>query len=123
MDVLHTAIWVSDLEAMKAFYCDGVGLSFSREFTTDGVRNYFVTGEGPAEIQFKYDPEHNIAVDRDGIDHLAVGVDDVEAMVEHLEDERESEVIKPPTVLEATESTIAFVTDPDGYMLELIQSA
>lgn len=121
MDVLHTAIWVSDLETSRSFYCDGVGLELSREFTTDGVHNYFVTGDSAAEIQFKHDPEHDVTVDRDGVDHLAVGVDDVEATVDHLASERGSEVLTPPTVLETTGSTIAFVTDPDGYTLELIQ--
>ncbi|MFC6825279.1 VOC family protein [Halopelagius fulvigenes] len=123
MDVLHTAIWVSDLNTTKAFYCDGVGLKFSREFATDGVRNYFVKGENGVEIQFKYDSEHEVTVERDGVDHLAVGVDDVETTVGHLVDERGSEVLKPPTVLKKTGSTIAFVTDPDGYVLELVESA
>lgn len=121
MDVLHTAIWVSDLKKSKEFYCDGIGLEFSREFTTDDVRNYFVAGEGGTEIQFKYDPNHDVTVERDGVDHLAVGVDSVEETVDHLASERGAEVLKPPTLLEKTGSTIAFVTDPDGYVIELIQ--
>jgi lactoylglutathione lyase len=122
MDVLHTAIWVSDLETTTAFYCDGIGLNYSRDFTSDGVRNYFVAGESDAEIQFKHDPEREGTVAPDGIDHLAVGVEDVAATYDHLVEERGSESVTEPTVLETTGSTIAFVTDPDGYTVELIQS-
>ena len=123
MDVLHTAIWVSDLETSREFYCDGLGLEHSRDFTTDGVRNYFVTGESDAEIQFKYDPERDVDVAPGGIVHLAVRVEDVRATFDHLTDERGSDPVKEPTELETTGSTIAFVTDPDGYTAELIQKA
>lgn len=123
MDVLHTAIWVSDLEATREFYCDGIGLEYTRDFETDGVRNYFVSGESDAEIQFKHDPSTDGHVEPDGIDHLAVGVEDAQATFDHLTAERGSEVVKEPTLLETTGSTIAFVTDPDGYTVELVQEA
>lgn len=123
MEVLHTAIWVSDLETTKAFYCDGIGLRPSREFSSDGVQNHFVTGENGGEIQFKYDPEHDVNVTRDGVDHLAVSVDSTEEATDHLTSEYGSELIKPPTTLETTGSVIAFVTDPDGYTVELVQES
>lgn len=123
MDVLHAALWVSDLDESVEFYCDGVGLEFSREFTTDGVINHFLTGESDAELQLKHDPDRHVEAPTDGFDHVALGVTDVEATVEHLESTWESEIRKPPTVLEDTGSTIAFVTDPDGYVVELIEPA
>lgn len=121
MEVLHTAIWVSDLAATREFYCDGIGLAHSRDFETDGVRNYFVRGESDAEIQFKYDPEQEGGVAPAGVDHLAVSVDDVRDAVDRLTEEWNSEVITEPTELAQTGSTIAFVTDPDGYAVELIE--
>ena len=123
MDVLHTAIWVSDLEASKAFYLDGLGLNYSRNFSADGVRNYFVTGKSDAEIQFKHDPDGDGDVTPDGIDHLAVVVENAEATFTRLTEDWGSDAVKKPTQLETTGSTIAFVTDPDGYTVELIQKA
>lgn len=122
MDVLHTAVWVSDLEATREFYCDGIGLEHSRNFATGSVENYFVTGESGAEIQFKHDSDDGRLEEPSGIDHLAVGVDDVRATFDELVSEWDSDAVKEPTVLETTGSTIAFVTDPDGYTVELIQS-
>lgn len=123
MDVLHSAVWVSDLEATSAFYCEGIGLEYARDFTSDGVTNYFVTGQSDAEIQFKHDPDRDPPDHGDGFGHLAVGVDDTAATVDRLADDWGTEVVKPPTVLEDTGSTIAFVTDPDGYVVELVQHA
>jgi len=121
MDVLHTAIWVSDIDTSRAFYCDELGLQHSRDFTANGVQNYFVTGESDAEIQFKHDPATDTEIAPEGIDHLAVGVDDVQSMFDHLTNNLGSTAVKEPTELETTGSTIAFVTDPDGYTVELIQ--
>jgi lactoylglutathione lyase len=123
MNVLHTAIWVSDLEVTAEFYRDGLGLEYSRDFSTAGVRNYFVAGGNGTEIQFKYDPERDLRVEPDGIDHLAVGVENLGATLDHLTGDRGSSVVKAPTKLEATGSTIAFVTDPDGYTIELIEKS
>lgn len=123
MDVLHTAVWVSDLQHTKEFYHEGLGLDHSRDFVTDGVENYFVRGTSETEIQFKYDSESEGDVDPDGIDHLAVSVDDARSMFDRLTTEFGSAGIKEPTVLDTTGSTIAFVTDPDGYTIELIEPA
>ena len=123
MNVLHTAVWVSSLDETKDFYCDSIGLNHSRDFTTNGVKNYFVAGDADAEIQFKFDPDRDVNVRSDGFDHLAVGVNNVEAVFDRLVNEHGSDVIKKPTTLETTGSTIAFVTDPDGYTVELIQKA
>ena len=123
MDVLHTAIWISDLESAKEFYLDGLGLDYSRDFSSNGVRNYFMAGEGDAEIQFKHDPNGGADVTPDGIDHLAVAVEDAEATFTRLTEDWESDPVKEPTKLETTGSIIAFVTDPDGYTVELIQKA
>jgi lactoylglutathione lyase len=123
MDVLHTAIRVSDLEATAAFYEDELGLSHSWDFERDGVTNYYVAGdESDTEIQFVYDPEDDDPVEPDGIDHVAVSVDDVEAEFERLVSETESEAVKSPTYVEDADATVAFVTDPDGYVVELVQS-
>lgn len=120
MDVIHTAIRVSDLEQTKEFYLDHLGLEFSREFVGgDGVTNYFVTGDSETEIQFKHDSEGG-PVDSGDFDHLALEVDDTDAMVEHVVDETDGSLRKGPMNSHDDSHRIAFVEDPDGYGIEFI---
>jgi lactoylglutathione lyase len=117
MDVLHTALWVSDLDETRAFYEGTLGLSFTRDLEgDDGVYNYFVAGESDTEIQFK--PVDDGDVDPGGIDHVAVAVESVDDVLEELDDDR---VTDGPMELDELDVRIAFVTDPDGYGVELIE--
>jgi len=120
MDVLHTALWVSDLDATREFYEGALGLSFSREMEgDDGVRNYFVSGESDAEIQFKPIADGDVdAVEPSGFDHTAVAVESVAELLDELGEDR---VRSGPTTLPDAGVEIAFVTDPDGYGVELIE--
>ncbi|WP_226007057.1 VOC family protein [Natrinema salinisoli] len=121
MDVLHTAVWVDDIEAQLSFYCDGLGLERTREFDLDGVTNTYIGGESDAEIQFKHDDtERN--PEPAGIDHLAVGVDDVDGTVDELVDRYDGEIVDEPRTLEDKGVRIAFVADPEGYVVELIET-
>ncbi len=121
MDVLHTAIWVDDIDAQLAFYCDGLGLEQTREFDLDGVTNTYVAGESDAEIQFKHDDtERN--PEPAGIDHLAVEVTDMAETIETVVERYESEVVDEPRTIEEKGIQIAFVTDPEGYIVELIET-
>lgn len=120
MDVLHTAVWIDDVDATLAFYGDGLGLALEREFERDGVRNYFLGGESDAQIQLRYDGTDR-EVDPSGIDHLAVAAADVGATVDRLVAEFDSELVAGPTTIEELGIRIAFVTDPEGYVVELIE--
>ncbi|MFB1064547.1 VOC family protein [Natrinema sp. H-ect4] len=121
MDVLHTAIWVDNIEAQLDFYCDGLGLERTREFDLDGVTNTYVAGESTAEIQFKHD-----GTERDpkpaGIDHLAVGIDDIDGTVDDLVEHYGSEVVEGPRTVDEKDIRLAFVTAPEGYVVELIET-
>lgn len=122
MDVLHTAIWVSDLEQQLAFYTELFDLDQSREFTgDDGVLNTYVKGTGAAEIQFKSRPDSSVEVSPSGIDHLAIAVEDVEAVVDRAVDEWGSTVTNGPKVMDDKGIKIAFFTDPEGYIVEVIE--
>jgi len=120
MRVIHTAMWVSDLEATRAFYEDVLGLDFHREFTTDGVTNYYVGSDDGAELQFKHRADESDPVTPDGVDHVAVGVDDVDATFERVVEETGCPVVLEPTTIEAANSRAAFVEDPDGYTVEFV---
>lgn len=121
MHVVHTAIWVSDLEATIAFYEGVLGLEHQRDFNDDGVVNYYVGTDGGAAIQFKYDPESEGAVAPAGVDHLALSVDDADATFARVVEESDCTVVMEPTDFEAANRRAGFVTDPDGYVVEFVQ--
>lgn len=122
MDIQHTAVQVSDLEATKAFYEDGLGLTYETDFHVDGVHNYYVSGEHlETAIQFVHDPESDAEVEPSGIVHLAVLVEDVDAAVEDLVEETGCRVLKGPLTIEEADARAAFVEDPDGYEVELFR--
>ena len=121
MDVHHTAVRVSDLEATKGFYEDGLGLKFSKEFTTDdGVRNYYVTGDDlETEIQFAHDPNADEEIEPSGIVHLALLVDDVSETLDRVTERTDCEVLRGPITVDAVDARAAFIEDPDGYEVEI----
>lgn len=121
MDVIHTAIWVSDLDEARTFFVDALGLEEKWSFTLDGVENVYVGGEH-GEIQLRYDPDHDEpAPDRKTIDHLAVSVDDAEAETERMVAETGCEVVDGPLTVEAAGARVAFIEGPDGYVVELVE--
>lgn len=122
MEVIHTCIWVDDLEKAREFYIDGLGLTESNSFTLNGTINVFVGGE-TAEIQFKYNPERTIdsSRNRSRLDHIAIGVDDLDSTLENLTETTNCPVIDGPRTVEAAGSYIAFVEGPQGYAVELVE--
>lgn len=118
MDVRHTAIEVVDLETTKAFYEGVLGLEHSRDFETNDMHNYYVVGSGPAEIQFRVVDEKPAPA---GIHHIAVATEDVDAVVETAVQEWDSQVHMPPRTIDRVGQRIAFITDPEGYTIELIE--
>ncbi len=120
MDVQHTAVAVSDLDATKAFYEDGLGLTRDQEFYAGETHHYYVTGdELDTAIQFVHEEGQETSVSPSGIVHLAVRVEDVAATVEALVEATDCPVIKGPLTIEAASARAAFVEDPDGYEVEI----
>jgi lactoylglutathione lyase len=121
MDVIHSAIWVSDLEATRAFFVDALGLEENWSFTLDGIENVYVGGEH-GEIQFRYAPDHAMpSPDRETIDHIAVAVEDVDAETARMVDETGCAVIDGPLTVDVAEARVSFIEGPDGYVVELVE--
>lgn len=122
MDVIHTAISVSDLDESEGFYVDGLGLKRDREFTTeDGVRSVFFAGDH-GEVQCKFDPTAEEVPAPAGFDHLAIGVEDIQAAFDRVTSVTECPVTSEPEPAEDLGIIYAFIEDPDGYAVELIES-
>jgi len=120
-DVLHMAITVTDLEAMSEFYEETLGLEYAHQNDVGGQVNYYVTGNSSAEIQFIHSPDAEPSPDRAAMDHIAIQVDDVDGTVEHATEQWDSEVAREPMTVDDLDVRIAFITDPEGYVVELVE--
>ena len=121
MDVIHTALWVSDIERTREFYVDALGLTENWSFTSDdGVENVYIGGDN-AEFQFKYDPEGSPDIDSGTMAHVAVGVESTDETVERLVERVDPPIQRPPTTMDDLGLRVAFVEDPDGYVVELVE--
>ena len=122
MDVIHSAMWVSDLDRTLSFYVDELGLEKTNEFVSgDGATNVYVAGDNGIEIQFKHHPDHDVDVDASGFDHVALGVEDTDAMTERLVEEVDCTLRRGPLTSEGANARVAFIEDPDGYGIELVE--
>jgi lactoylglutathione lyase len=121
MDVIHTCIWVSDVDAAREFFLDGVGLEEHRSATLDGVENVWLGGEH-GEIQLRHAPDHpDPTPDRSALDHVALSVDDVDAEIERIVDATGATVLDGPRTVDVANARIAFLEGIDGYVLELVE--
>jgi lactoylglutathione lyase len=115
MSLLHAAIDVSDMEATTAFYGDVLGFEPVAELEAGGVTNVFY-GHGD-EMELQFVPAEGDVV-TSAPNHIAVEVDDVDALVAELGEDR---VERGPFDVDEFGLYVAFVTDPDGYTVEIIQ--
>jgi lactoylglutathione lyase len=124
---LHTMLRVGDLERSVAFYTKLLGMKeLRRRDVPDGKYTlvFLGYGEGNKEGQAEIELTYNYGVDKyelgTAFGHLAVGVPDVKAACEAVRAgggkvTREAGPVKFGTTI------IAFVEDPDGYKIELIE--
>ncbi|HEX5468877.1 MAG TPA: VOC family protein [Gaiellaceae bacterium] len=122
MELIHTCYRVTDPERSIAFY-EALGFEKRRELPIrDEAVNYFlgVAGQDGPELELTY----NFGVDSyelgTGYGHIAVTVDDIEQTLARLA-EKGIAPEKPPYRVREGGSLIAFVRDPDGYRVELIE--
>ena len=124
----HVGMTVSDMNRSLDFYCGLLGLRLALRRTTAGGELAFLdAGGGMLEIAA---PAHPVARFRDvphteaGMRHVTLAYDDVRGMIETLE-AAGVEIVEQPRRAYNTEmiSRVAFVRDPDGILVELIERA
>jgi lactoylglutathione lyase len=120
--LLHTSLFVSDVDASIDFYRTLVGYELVHVIESDdGPSSHFVGPAdaetvGEASLQFK--PADG-PVDSGDFDHVALAVDDVDAAVDRVD---ASHVTGEPETVSDLGLRIAFLDDPDGYGIELIET-
>ena len=127
MRILHTMLRVGDLERSIAFYTQVLGMELLRRSENPEHRyslaflGFEGGNPGQAEIELTYNwgvtqYEHGSAYG-----HIAIGVADAYAACERIKAAGGRVTREAGPVLGGS-TVIAFVTDPDGYKIELIQT-
>jgi len=125
MRLLHTMVRVGNLEQSLRFYCEVLGMRLLRLKDYPGGRfTLAFVGYGPEAEQTVIELTHNWDTERydvgTGFGHLALGVHGIYAKVEELR-AAGVKVTREPGPMKHGGSTIAFVEDPNGYKIELIE--
>ena len=124
MGILHTCLNVSDLDRSIKFYTENLGLEFvsRREIKQNNAEIAFLKDESSGAIELTHWRDKKTLIEGDNLDHIAFGVEDVEEAVKRLR-EKGVTIAMEPYSLQGSSSKIAFIKDPDGNWLELIQQS
>jgi lactoylglutathione lyase len=126
MRILHTMLRVGDLQRSIDFYTRVMGMQLLR--TTDRPEQKYslaFVGYGDEREQAVLELTYNYGVERyeigSAFGHIAIAVDDAYAACESIRAAGGS-VTREAGPVKGGTTVIAFVTDPDGYKIELIQA-
>lgn len=123
---LHTMIRVKDLDASIDFYTRHLGMKvLRRNDYPEGKFTLAFVGYGDEKDNTVIELTHNWGQDEPydlgtGFGHLALAVPDIYAACEKMESEGVNIPRKPGPMKHGT-TVIAFIEDPDGYKIELIE--
>ena len=125
MRMLHTMLRVGDLQRSIDFYTNSMGMKLLR--TTDRPeQKYSLAFVGYAEeseqavIELTYNHGVGSYDLGSGYGHIAIGVDDIRGICEKVK-AAGGVVSREPGPVKGGTTVIAFVQDPDGYKIELIE--
>jgi lactoylglutathione lyase len=127
MRILHTMLRVNDLDASKRFYCDVLGMRVLREKEyPDGKFTLCFVGYADEDSSAVIELTHNWGKSDytlgDAFGHVAIGTEDIRAACEKIR-AAGGKITREPGPMKHGTTLIAFVEDPNGYKVELIQRA
>jgi len=125
MRVLHTMLRVGDLERSIRFYTEVLGMKLLRQHDyPEGKFTLAFVGYGPESEGAVIELTYNYGVERyelgTAFGHIALAVDDAARACEEIR-KRGGKVVREAGPMKHGSTVIAFVEDPDGYRIELIQ--
>lgn len=123
---LHTMIRVLDLEKSLDFYTRFLGMKIlSRDDYPEGkfTLAFVGYGDGPdntvIELTHNWDQREPYEIGT-GFGHLAIAVPDIHEACRRMEGEGVP-IPRPPGPMKHGTTVLAFIEDPDGYKIELIE--
>lgn len=125
MRLLHTMIRVGDLSRSIEFYTQVLGMRLLRQTDyPDGKFTLAFVGYDDEDKSAVIELTYNYGTESyelgNGFGHIALQVDDAAAACALIE-QRGGEVVRQAGPMKHGTTVIAFVKDPDGYMIELIE--
>ena len=129
MQLLHTMLRVGDLQRSIDFYTKTIGMDLLR--TTDRPDQKYtlafvafgggnMNGEAELELTYNYgESEYDLGT---AYGHIALGVESVAETCERIR-AAGGNVTREPGPVKGGNTVIAFVEDPDGYKVELIETS
>ncbi|CAB1277159.1 lactoylglutathione lyase [Candidatus Nitrosacidococcus tergens] len=125
MRILHTMLRIGNLERSIKFYTEILGMKLLRQHDyPEGRFTLAFVGYGDElyhtalELTYNWDTEkYNIG---DGFGHIAIEVDNAAKACDEIR-KQEGNVVREAGPMKHGTTVIAFVEDPDGYRIELIE--
>jgi lactoylglutathione lyase len=127
MRLLHTMLRVGDLERSITFYTEVLGMRLLRRKDYPGGRfTLAFVGYGEESDTTVLELTHNWDTSTyeigSGYGHIAIGVADIHGVCEQIR-AKGGRVAREPGPMKNGTTVIAFVEDPDGYRVELIEQS
>lgn len=122
LQIMHTCLNVMDLERSIAFYRDLLGLKLTRRFEVreNNAEVAFLEDPNGSAIELTHWRDKKQLLEGDSFDHIAFGVKELKATIAHLRAHGVT-IAMEPFKLKGGAHQIAFIKDPDGNWLELIE--
>ncbi|MBX6763601.1 MAG: VOC family protein, partial [Rubrobacteraceae bacterium] len=123
---IHTCYRILDPERSTDFYVNKLGMKKVGEMHFSDATNYFFAmEEDPSSPMLELTHNHGRTEPYEigeGYGHVAFVVDDLEGTVARLKEQGVEVDVEPKTMtVDGHDYRIAFVLDPDGYRVELVQ--
>ena len=121
--MIHVCLRVMNLEASERFYKEALGFEISRkkDYPDNFTLSYMVAPGAPFELELTYNYDQTEPyVMGNGYSHVAVGVDDLEES--HRQHVEAGFDVTPLKGLPGSPPQFYFISDPDGYKVEVVRN-
>ena len=126
MRILHTMIRVGDLQRSIDFYTNVLGMKLLRTMDNpefEYTLAYLGYGSNPEHAELELTWNYGVSSYEMGTayGHMAIGTENIYALCNHIR-EKGGKITREPGPVKGGTIVIAFLEDPDGYRIELIET-